>query len=42
MAEKDCIFCRIAAGEIPSVKVYEDDVALAFMTLPPCPKATCC
>jgi len=35
MAEKDCIFCRIAAGEIPSVKVYEDDVALAFMDIAP-------
>ena len=21
----DCIFCKIAAGEIPSTKVYEDD-----------------
>lgn len=23
--EKDCIFCKIIAGEIPSKKVYEDD-----------------
>ena len=23
----DCIFCKIAAGEIPSTKVYEDDNA---------------
>ncbi|MDR1821004.1 MAG: histidine triad nucleotide-binding protein [Oscillospiraceae bacterium] len=26
----DCIFCKIAAGEIPADKVYEDDKVLAF------------
>ena len=26
----DCIFCRLAAGEIPAQMVYEDDQALAF------------
>ena len=26
----DCIFCKIANGEIPSTKVYEDDKMLAF------------
>ena len=26
----DCIFCKIAAGEIPSTKVYEDDNWFAF------------
>ena len=26
----DCIFCKIAAGEIPSNKVYEDDKMIAF------------
>lgn len=31
----DCIFCKIAAGEIPSVKVYEDDRVLAFMDINP-------
>ena len=25
MKEKDCIFCKIAAGEIPSATLYEDD-----------------
>ena len=29
------IFSRIAAGEIPSVKVYEDDETLAFMDISP-------
>ena len=28
--EKDCIFCKIAAGEIPSDKVYEDEQVIAF------------
>ena len=31
----DCIFCRIAAGEIPSNKLYEDDQLLAFYDLDP-------
>ena len=26
----DCLFCKIAAGEIPSAKVYEDDLIYAF------------
>jgi histidine triad (HIT) family protein len=31
----DCIFCKIAAGEIPSTKVYEDDQILAFRDIAP-------
>jgi histidine triad (HIT) family protein len=31
----DCIFCKIAAGEIPSTKVYEDDTVLGFKDLSP-------
>lgn len=31
----DCIFCKIAAGEIPSQKAYEDDQVLAFYDLDP-------
>lgn len=30
-----CIFCKIAAGEIPSKKVYEDDNILAFHDISP-------
>lgn len=30
-----CIFCQIAAGEIPCYKVYEDDQALAFLDIKP-------
>ena len=31
----DCIFCKIIAGEIPSYKVYEDDLVLAFLDINP-------
>lgn len=31
----DCLFCKIAAGEIPSNKVYEDDKILAFHDIAP-------
>ena len=31
----DCLFCRIAKGEIPSKKVYEDDDILAFHDINP-------
>lgn len=31
----DCLFCKIIAGEIPSSKVYEDDVCLAFHDIDP-------
>ncbi len=32
---EDCIFCKIAKGEIPSNKVYEDETVLAFYDLDP-------
>lgn len=31
----DCLFCRIISGEIPSSKVYEDDVCFAFNDIAP-------
>jgi histidine triad (HIT) family protein len=31
----DCIFCKIVKGEIPAVKVYEDERVLAFMDINP-------
>lgn len=31
----DCLFCKIAAGEIPSTKVYEDETTLAFRDINP-------
>ena len=33
MKDKDCIFCKIAEGSIPSHKVYEDDDVLAFLDI---------
>lgn len=35
MTESDCIFCKIVAEEIPSVRVYEDLNTLAFMDINP-------
>ena len=31
----DCIFCKIVEGKIPSLKIYEDDVILAFLDINP-------
>ncbi|MEG2165476.1 MAG: histidine triad nucleotide-binding protein [Ruthenibacterium sp.] len=31
----DCLFCKMAAGEIPVNKVYEDDTVLAFYDIDP-------
>ena len=33
--KNDCLFCAIAAGEIPSKKVYEDDLCYAFYDIDP-------
>ncbi|MDD3336512.1 MAG: histidine triad nucleotide-binding protein [Eubacteriales bacterium] len=32
---KDCLFCKIIAGEIPSKKVYEDEDTYAFYDINP-------
>ncbi|HNQ03232.1 MAG TPA: histidine triad nucleotide-binding protein [Thiobacillaceae bacterium] len=32
---RDCIFCKIAAGEIPCRKVYEDEEVIAFHDINP-------
>ena len=31
----NCLFCKIIAGDIPSTKVYEDDLVLAFRDIAP-------
>ncbi|MDR1062956.1 MAG: histidine triad nucleotide-binding protein [Azoarcus sp.] len=31
----DCLFCKIAAGDIPSSKVYEDELVVAFHDIHP-------
>ncbi len=33
--KNECIFCKIIKGEIPSFKIYEDDVAIAFLDIRP-------
>ena len=30
-----CLFCKIIAGDIPSTKVYEDELVLAFRDIAP-------
>ena len=35
MLKDDCLFCKIIKGEIPSSKVYEDDLCLAFNDINP-------
>ena len=32
---EDCIFCKIIKGDIPSVKIFEDETVLAFMDIGP-------
>jgi histidine triad (HIT) family protein len=34
----DCLFCKIINGEIPSLKVYEDEHVFAFMDIMPLTK----
>lgn len=29
----ECVFCRIVAGEIPSTRVHEDELTVAFMDI---------
>ena len=40
-ANPSCIFCKIAAGTIPSVKLYEDVGTLAFMDINPANDGHC-
>jgi histidine triad (HIT) family protein len=34
-APVDCVFCKIAAGEIPSLKVFDDATTFAFLDINP-------
>jgi histidine triad (HIT) family protein len=34
-SDPDCVFCKIAAGDIPSHRVLESDAALAFLDIGP-------
>jgi len=35
MENSDCIFCKIAAGEVPVTRIYEDEDVLAFLDTGP-------
>ena len=35
MTDPNCIFCKIGAGEIPTNKVFEDEVCIAFRDMEP-------
>jgi histidine triad (HIT) family protein len=35
MSQSDCIFCKIVAGAIPSTRVFEDEICVAFNDLSP-------
>ena len=32
----NCLFCKIISGEIPSIKIYEDEHWFAFKDIEPC------
>jgi histidine triad (HIT) family protein len=35
MSADDCIFCKMAAGQIPVTKIYEDEAVLSFLDIGP-------
>ncbi len=35
MGVHDCVFCKIVSGQIPSAKIYEDEVVVAFLDIGP-------
>lgn len=35
MLDKNCVFCKIVGGQIPSAKVYEDEKMLVFKDIEP-------
>jgi histidine triad (HIT) family protein len=37
----DCVFCKIRDGEIPSMRLYEDDLTLAIMDINPLNSGHC-
>jgi histidine triad (HIT) family protein len=40
-AMADCVFCKIRDGQIPSVKVYEDDKTFCIMDINPLNRGHC-
>jgi histidine triad (HIT) family protein len=37
----DCVFCKIRDGELPSMRIYEDDLTLAIMDINPLNSGHC-
>jgi histidine triad (HIT) family protein len=37
----DCVFCKLRDGQIPSMKIFEDDHTLAFMDIHPLNSGHC-
>ncbi len=35
MRDSTCVFCKIVEGQIPAMRVYEDDAVLAFLDIGP-------
>jgi len=35
MTESDCVFCKIVSGQIPSLKIFENNDVLAFLDINP-------
>ncbi len=35
MNQQDCVFCKIVSGQIPSLKIFENDDILAFVDIGP-------
>jgi histidine triad (HIT) family protein len=35
MSADDCVFCKMVTGQIPFVKIFEDDTVLAFLDIGP-------
>ena len=35
MSNSDCIFCSIATGKIPCIRIWQDDLVLAFLDIGP-------
>lgn len=41
MTDSDCIFCRIACGQIPSARIFENDHVVSFMDIAPISPGHC-
>ena len=41
MSSKDCIFCKIVQGDVPSSVIFQDDICMAFMDVFPITAGHC-